>query len=188
MVVATFANQVSNLSALGAAMGSFNRVLNVSNDTHSETDLEEHSATFLHSQRERIVTIEENLLQATEFILPDSSSASTVTELAELCRLVQDGSRQKIEILQQRLQAMGVTSLKSEESISRVAPSPSNDVFWSIGGPLASVVEGDVETEGATTPGSMLHPSPFSSHRKASISPSTPTMNASSLRYVFRKS
>jgi hypothetical protein len=114
MVVATFANQVSNLSALGAAMGSFNRVLNVSNDTHSETDLEEHSATFLHSQRERIVTIEENLLQATEFILPDSSSASTVTELAELCRLVQDGSRQKIEILQQRLQAMGVTSLKSE--------------------------------------------------------------------------
>jgi hypothetical protein len=186
MVVATFANQVSNLSALGAAMGSFDRVLNVSDDTHSETDLEEHSATFLHSQRERIADIEEDLLLATGFILPDSSSASTVTELAELCRLVQDGSRKKMEILQQRLQAMGVTSLNSEEAVSTVAPSPSSDVFWSIGGPLASVVEGDVETEGATTPGSMLHPSPFSSHQKPWISPATPKMDAISLRYVFR--
>lgn len=186
MVVATLANQASNLSALGAAMGSFHRVLNVSNDSSSETDLEDQSAAFLHSQRERISSIEEDLLGATEFILPASSAASTVTELAALCRLVQDRNRKEIEVLQNRLQAMGAMGLQQDEILSPTAPTPPHDNFWSISGPLERVIEGDVETEGATTPGSMLHPSPFASNRKTSISPATPTMDVISLRYVFR--
>eukprot|EP00980_Cylindrotheca_fusiformis_P020314 scaffold7344_cov145-Cylindrotheca_fusiformis.AAC.12 len=182
MTIATFANQTSNLSALGAAMGTFNRILKVSNSNNSkEADREEDSASFLQSQRRRIATVEEDLLQATEFILPNSSSASTVTELAELCRLFQEGNRKKIEIIRQRLQAMGATSLQQEESISPDAPTPSGSVFWSIGGPLERVVEGDVETEGATTPGSMMQPSPFPSNRKTSVSPATPTMDSISL-------
>lgn len=192
MVVATFSNQASNLSALGAAMGSFGRVLDVSTDNKkwsSKEELENDSSAFLKLQHKRIGNIEEDFMKATEFILPASSSASTVTELAELCRLVQEANREKMQILKVRLKSMGYDGslLESEETSSPTTPALSN-VFWSVGGPLERVVEGDVETEGATTPGSMLHPSPFSSatKRKDSISPATPTMNSISFRYVER--
>ena len=192
MVVATFTNQASNLSALGAAMGSFGLVLDVSSDNEKWSSKEEQkndSSAFLKSQRERISNIEEDFMKATEFILPASSSESTVTELAELCRLVQEANREKMQILKARLKSIGYDGslLESDEILSPVTPAPSN-VFWSVGGPLERVIEGDVETEGATTPGSMLHPSPFSSaaKRKDSISPATPTMDSISFRYVER--
>ena len=191
MVAATFSKQSSNLSALGAAMGSFDRLLDVSNENNwsSKEEQESDSAAFLKSQHDRIAAIEEGFMKATEHILPSSSSASTVTELAELCRLVQEANREKMLILKTRLKSMGCNSqfLESDEALSS-PNTPSPNIFWSIGGPLERVVEGDVETEGTITPSSLLHPSPFSSatKRKNSISPATPTMQSISFRYVSK--
>ena len=171
---ASFANQASNLSALGAAMGSFHKVLEVSQSRDTlEKNYEKESSEFLDTQRNRLAGIEDDLMTATGCILPKSTSAATITELAEICRMVQEVNRKKIGFLLQRLVTMGASSLKPEEVFSPGMPSPASNNFWSISEPLEMVEEGDVETEGATTPGSMMNPSPFASNRKPSISPAT---------------
>jgi hypothetical protein len=131
------------------------------------------------------VAIEKGLFQATGAILPSQPEMKTATELAELCRLVQEGTRRKLNILRRELRSRGVAIPSDEEGETRRAspatPQAQPLLRFSIGGPLESVMEGDVETDCATTPGSLIQPSPFYSatrKRKTSITPTTPTMDS----------
>ncbi|OEU13522.1 hypothetical protein FRACYDRAFT_241856 [Fragilariopsis cylindrus CCMP1102] len=190
--MATFANQASNLSALGSK---FDRLLkvpdhhNVEISSYFEGRLRsrEHKRrnanNFIVSQRDRVGKIEQELLGATINILPSSKESKTITELAELCRLTQDSTRDKLNILKSRLEDAGymVTSPRtkhhvmhadrsssSSPSLSRkycrtkttatasMNPISSNLDSSYIGGPLESVLEGEYETDGMTTPGSHL--------------------------------
>lgn len=145
----------------------------------------------MDNQKERVEIIDESLLKATEHILPVSPEAKTATELAELCRLVQENTRQKMGLLQTRLELLGVkTSWGDSITSPNVITTKDNaQIQWSVGAPLDCVIEGDVETEGATTPGSLMEPSPFNSatKRKTSLTPTTPTMNTFSFRYVQKE-
>ena len=154
---------------------------------------QENAAEFLEQQRRRVEAIDAALLKATGHILPPSRDAKTVTELAEICRLVQEATRQKMGLLRTRLDLMGIrpswhdSVIASPNVVVVDATGRSRDIQWSIGVPLDCVMEGDVETEGATTPGSLLQMSPFPSatkqpQRKTSLTPPTPTMN----RFSFR--
>ena len=147
---------------------------------------EENVERFFENQKQRVVNVEEKLMKATDFILPSTSESKTITELAELCRLVQEETQQKIQVLKNRLELMGHEWEEEDQVVSPQTPLAEEEVHWSsVGGQLESVIEGDVETEGATTPGSMLHPSPFFSakKRKESLTPTTPTMDSFSFRY-----
>ena len=159
---------------------------------HQETAVE-----FLEEQQRRVETIDVALLKATGHILPPSRDAKTVTELAEICRLVQEATRQKMGLLRTRLDLMGIrpswhdSVIASPQLVVVEATGRNRDIHWSIGVPLDCVMEGDVETEGATTPGSLSLMSPFPSatkqqqqqqQRKTSLTPPTPTMN----RFSFR--
>lgn len=140
--------------------------------------------------------MEEKLLKATEHILPETAESKTATELAELCRLVQNSTRQKLLMIKNKMQFMGSTTRidwggdgtgeerTNHESDRFSQVDSATPIHWAVGGPLESVVEGDVETEGATTPGSILQPSPFhgAARRKSSLTPTTPTMDTFSFR------
>lgn len=148
-----------------------------------------HAERFFGNQKRRISSIDESLLEATENILPPCAEAKTLTELSELCRLVQEAARQKMALLRTRLELLGVKPSWQDSITSPEAAfmdKGTNQIHWSVGGPLDCVIEADVETEGATTPGSLLQPSPFASttKRKASLTPTTPTMKTFSFRYV----
>ncbi len=62
---------------------------------------------FFASQRNRVGKIEKKLLAATANILPPSKESKTITELAELCRLTQVATREKIELLRKSLVSEG---------------------------------------------------------------------------------
>ncbi|MGK3734705.1 MAG: hypothetical protein ACI90V_001543 [Bacillariaceae sp.] len=148
---------------------------------------------FIESQRDRVGEIEKELLGATINILPSSKESKTITELAELCRLTQDSTRDKLNILKSRLEDAGymVTSprtkhhnmqadrcslvmsatspslsrkycrTKTTATVTATATSSVNPISSTldssyIGGPLESVLEGEYETDGMTTPGSHL--------------------------------
>jgi hypothetical protein len=159
-------------------------------------DRRESAQCFLKVQRDRLAAVDLQLLEATGDILPETADSKTATELAELCRLVQEATRQKMQLLKTRLELMGCSEIKWEEPPPRSSPittpkqaaaSAAEVNHWfSVGGPLESVIEGDVETEGVTTPGSMLQPSPCYSNkkqpRKQSLTPTTPTMDSFSFR------
>jgi len=210
--MATFANQASNLSALGSK---FDRLLKVPDHNEHVSYLDgglrsgEHqrrsAETFLNSQRDRVGKIEQELLTATVNILPSSKESKTITELAELCRLSQHSTRGKLDILKSRLEDAGYTVTsprtkqihadKSSLVVSARSPSLSRKYCrtktiatatvslnspastldgrssqftnseitsqnpWPLvtfGGPLESVLEGEYETDGITTPGSHL--------------------------------
>ena len=159
---------------------------------HYFTLLAEHhtqAERYLDNQKRRISSIDERLMEATENILPPCHEAKTLTELSELCRLVQEATRQKMALLRTRLELLGVKpswqdSITSPEAA--LADKGPSRIHWSVGGPLDCVIEADVETEGATTPGSLLQPSPFSTTTKpkGSLTPTTPLMNTFSFRYA----
>lgn len=150
----------------------------------------ENAAEFLEIQNRRAEQIEQATLKATGDILPPSTTGKTVTELAEVCRLVQEATRQKMGLLRTRLDLIGIKTSWHDSITSPkiVMDKGDTDMRWSVGAPLECVVEGDVETEGATTPGSMLQPSPFArgsaakQKGKTSLTPPTPVMN----RFSFR--
>lgn len=157
-----------------------------------ETTVEhqEQAEQFLQNQKRRVRSIDESLLKATEHILPPSPESKTVTELAELCKLVQEATRQKMGLLRTRLELLGVRtswqdSVTSPQILSR--DRTNTQIHWSVGGPLDCVIEADVETDGATTPGSLMQPSPFASttKRKESLTPTTPTLNTFAFRCVI---
>ncbi|KAG7364334.1 hypothetical protein IV203_037536 [Nitzschia inconspicua] len=230
--MATFANQTSNISALKSK---FQHLLQTKSENDDDTDTvrEANAQRFISTQTTRIHRVEKELLLATQDILPSSNESKTITELAELCRLTQTASRQKLELLKRRLQEAGYTvysavrssaekpeprrytrqltdstAAASTSSLLRNttgrSPTPSSanvtrDIDastsasilpWTltstIGGPLESVLEGDAETDGATTPGSMLQsPSPMlwnSSAKKIQRSSRTPPSFASPIR------
>lgn len=64
---------------------------------------------FLASQKNRVGNIEKELLAATGKILPPSKESKTITELAELCRLTQVATREKLEALRLSLANDGYT-------------------------------------------------------------------------------
>lgn len=110
-----------------------------------------------------------------------------MTEMKALCQLVEEANRLKLLILKTRLELTGSEKEGDDNHEKLETPKqPEAEIHWSVGGHLESVVEEDVETEGATTPGSMLHPSPFYSapKRKKSLTPTTPKMDSFSFRYV----
>ncbi len=159
----------------------------------TKAEHQEQAERFLENQRKRICFIDESLLKSTEYILPPSPEAKTITELAELCRLVQEATRQKMGLLRTRLELLGVKTAWQDSITSpkvmtmHKGNKGNNQIHWSVGGPLDCVIETDTETDGATTPGSLLQPSPFASttKRKTSLTPTTPTMNIFSFRYVL---
>jgi len=173
-----------------------------------EVEHEENAERFIENQHRRIEAIDAMLLKATTNILPPSREARTVTELAEVCRLIQETTRQKIGHLRTRFDLMGIQSTWHDSitssptgggnrQVGKTTTSSHNITTdlppWSILGgggiPLDCVIEGDVETEGATTPGSLLQASPFPTTTKThpnaqSLTPPTPTLNRFSFRYV----
>lgn len=78
---------------------------------------------FLTVQNDRAKKIEDELLLATQHILPTSNDSKTITELAELCRLTQEATRQKLDLLRSRLEEVGyvVTSPAEAHSTSNSA-------------------------------------------------------------------
>jgi hypothetical protein len=64
---------------------------------------------FLAQQRNRVGNTEKALLAASGILLPSSRESRTITELAELCRLTQDATREKLEILRSCLEDEGYT-------------------------------------------------------------------------------
>eukprot|EP00934_Nitzschia_sp_Nitz4_P003287 Nitzschia sp. Nitz4//scaffold66_size103028//30349//32640//NITZ4_004494-RA/size103028-snap-gene-0.90-mRNA-1//1//CDS//3329556338//3277//frame0 len=180
--MATFASQASNLSALNSSLIQYGEFLKNSVDRQQDLTEEEHrsnASRFLEDQQKRVSAIDDHLLKATELILPESKDIKTVTEMAELCGLVQEASRSKMSLIRTRLELLGIKTDDSLFSPKVVAELPPKFGSWSLGAPLDCVQEGDVETEGATTPGSLLQPSPFGtgSKRKTSLTPTTPTLD-----------
>lgn len=92
-----------------------------------------------------------------------------------------------MSLVRTRLELLGVKTPWDdhlESPLHRLNGASEADMHWSVGCPLESVQEGDVETEGATTPGSLLQPSPFASATKSKplSTPTTPTMDNFSFR------
>lgn len=202
-------NQTSTISALGPQ---FQKLLSVATNGDDENvgigsrpmaKKKQRAKTFLSSLKERTKTIDGQLQMATDHILPPTRDAKTVIELAELCRLTQHATRDKLAILRRRLQEAGYrVSEPTADPFTEHLPSPSpiiprktihqgfspldksksdsalrlpaspfpddedeqawplSSSFAVVGGPLESVLEADVETDGATTPGSFLSPLP----------------------------
>jgi len=110
--MATFANQASNFSVLESK---FNRLLNIRNIS-DESDGDRHriekkksTEAFFISQINRIENVEKELSLATGCILLSSRQSKTITELAELCRLSQNATREKLEELKLCLENEGYT-------------------------------------------------------------------------------
>jgi hypothetical protein len=190
--MATFASQISNLSALTSALGSFSRILELSEDNDddvAEEQVREDAETFLGNQRQRISTIEQQLFHATKDVLPKTTESMTITELAELCRCVQETNRRQMEQLKALFEAAGIQVPWDERWSKETLLSPKDDsnLHWSLGRPLERVVEADTETDATTTPGStatFLSPFNRGSSKKYPLTPTTPTMDSFSFRYV----
>ena len=158
---------------------------------------QEQAQAFIDCQQERIAAIEEDLHHATDNILPIAEKSMSVTELAELIRLIQESNRRQIEEIKCLLNAAGYEIPRDKNSMEQFKGSREEATFhWTLGRPLERVVEGDVESDGTTTPGSMGYQSPFwhrsSSTRKQSLTPTTPTMESisfsASTNSILRKS
>ena len=143
---------------------------------------EENAKSFIDAQKKRISKIESQVLEATGCILPSKAESMSITELAGLCRMVQESNRLQMEQLRKLLEAAGCEVPWNENWEKKLPLFEEKKIqFTLIRRPLDRVSEGDVETEGATTPGSMLGgSSPFSSSRKQSLTPTTPTMDGMS--------
>jgi len=117
--MATFANQASNLSALGSKLDRLLKVPNPNDESQNyfrcKEEKQRSAEAFFESQKRRVDEIEKELSAATVSIFPCSKESKTITELAELCRLTQDITREKLEILKSRLEDEGymVTSQKT---------------------------------------------------------------------------
>jgi hypothetical protein len=126
----------------------------------------------------------------------------SVTELAELCRWVQESNLRQMQQLKHLLEASGCDAIpwEWEEDIYEdeeageaplMSPHPSlPNTLLGVGRPLERVLEGDVETDGGNTvtPESMGYQSPFfasTKKKRFSTTPTTPTMDSFSFRYVL---
>eukprot|EP00536_Pseudo-nitzschia_multiseries_P009529 jgi/Psemu1/297288/fgenesh1_pm.267_\ len=110
--MATFAKQDSNISALGSKFDRLLKVPGQDDDNHGyfrSREKQRSAETFFVSQKRRVEEIEKELSAATVHVFPSSKESKTITELAELCRLTQDFTREKLELLKSRLEDEGYT-------------------------------------------------------------------------------
>ena len=155
----------------------------------------EDAQEFLDLQFDRITHVEEDLLEATEDILPIESHCMTVTELVQLCTSLQRANVELMRLLDNKLRSeYGCESALSEEQwsackVEEGAPSPVEEAApWQnlVRTSLDQVVETDNETDATTTPGSSSFFSPplsaFSTRERTT--PATPTLDNLHLRYV----
>lgn len=145
---------------------------------------EEQAKVFLNQQHDRITRIEEDLLKATEDLLPISSTSSspcimTVTELLGVCTALQQTNVKLMKQLDHKTSrqysgnytsvlteerchacmAMAVVNDEQDEPLSSNAPSFRTPWQFSTTS-LEQVVETDNETDTTTTPGSSIFVSP----------------------------
>jgi hypothetical protein len=152
----------------------------------------EEAQSFFTLQHERITRVEEDLLKATEDILPKDSRCMTVTELLHLCASLQRANVELMKRLDDRMcrdyaeyesvltdKWLRSSMMKEETSVAPTTP-------WQplVGTFLAQVVETDNETDATTTPGSSAFFSPPLSAMltKDSNTPVTPSLSSLRLR------
>jgi hypothetical protein len=148
---------------------------------HDET-----AQSFLNSQRIRISEIERQVFQSTEHMSRFKSQAITATELAELCRMVQESNLRQMEQLGRLMQAAGCEVPWNDRCAKEAhVVANKNTQFTMVGYPLERVSEGDSETDGSVTPRPTLIKSPFErqySSQKKFMTSTTPTMDSFTLR------
>lgn len=157
----------------------------------------EEAREFLDRQHERITRVEEDLLKATEDILPMDSTRMTMTELVQVCFSLQRANVELMKRLDDRLclDYAGYRSVLTKERckacmVDEPSPSPPSvelSTPWQplVGTSLEQVVETDNETDGTTTPGSSTFFSPpmTLSAQKQTSTPVTPSLDNLHLRY-----
>ena len=153
--------------------------------------IEENALNFLDAQQTRIAAIERKIFGATGDILPSKADGMSVTEMAELCRMVQESNRRQLAQLRLLMEAAGCDVAWNDKWVNEHSHEfEDKKPDWALTRrPLERVSEGDAETEGVITPKSMITCSPFHSEssRKKSLTPTTPTMETLSLRYVLHR-
>lgn len=200
-----FGNQRSNLSALASSMTLFSsdtlNVKRIDEKSHAnERNHVEEAHTFLDMQQDRINSVEEALLKATEDILPMESKCMTITELVQACTSLQRANVELMKRLEERLcrEYTGYDSGLTKEKIQACMvdePTPSLPAGEVTMTPdawqptlLEQVVETDNETDTTTTPGSLSFFSPplssTSSKPATGDTPVTPSLDNLHLRYV----
>jgi hypothetical protein len=145
------------------------------------------SHDFLEEQEMRLLTVEQNLLRATDYILPreetntraNSSSQMTISELTHILESLHDLQSSQISRLEE------MVGLKEKETEDSQQPTPEQYSRFA-GRPLAAVMETDQETDASrTTPGSLAFMSPdygYPAGKIGSLTPETPTISFQELR------
>ena len=149
--------------------------------------------SFLDVQHERITNIEEDLLKATEDILPVDAKCMTATELLQLCTSVQRTNVELMKRLDDRMRReyVGYESVLTKErckacSVDEPSPSPPPTTPWQphVGASLEQVVETDNETDTATPGSSVFFSPPLSPTSQPNQgTPVTPSLDNLHLRY-----
>jgi hypothetical protein len=148
--------------------------------------------SFFDLQHDRITRVEEDLLKATEDILPMDSRCMTVTELLHLCASLQRANVELMKRLNDRIcrDYVGYESVLTDERLRSIIITEVNSVTpttpWQprVGTLLEQVVETDNETDATTTPGSSVFFSPPLSaiSTKGPNTPVTPSLASLHLR------
>ena len=158
---------------------------------------EEEAREFLDRQHERITRVEEDLLKATEDILPMESKCMTMTQLLQVCISLQGANVELMKRLDERLcrDYAGYRSVLTKERciacmVDEPSPSPRAMELttpWQplVGASLEQVVETDNETDATTTPGSSAFFSPpwCLSEPEQTGTPVTPSLDNLRFRY-----
>jgi hypothetical protein len=147
---------------------------------------------FFNLQHDRITRVEEDLLKATEDILPTDSRCMTVTELLLLCASLQRANEELMKRLDDRMcrDYAGYESVLTDEWLrssmmkEKTSVSPTTPLEPLVGTLLDQVVETDNETDATTTPGSSVFLSPPLSamSTKDPNTPVTPSLASLHLR------
>jgi hypothetical protein len=126
------------------------------------------------------------VFQSTEHMRRSKPQAITATELAELCRMVQESNLRQMEQLGCLMQAAGCQVPLTDRCAKETDGGTfKNTHFTLVGCPLERVSEGDSETDGSVTPRPTLINSPFQrqyTSKKKSMTSLTPTMDSFTLR------
>jgi hypothetical protein len=128
---------------------------------------------FITSQHDRLIPIEQSLLQRTNELLPLQDEQMTCNELA---RLLRDLQTKNVQIMEQLNDALGGIHYEQWNACHLPTPSPvMAESRTSVLTPFSTIVETDYETDG--TPASAFQSSPSSRPTPGTLaSPATPTL------------